>query len=70
MLFLIARTSAAGPPLAVQRLKQGLRTALDPDWRELGGWVASSLADLFQSEDHREGVRSFLEKRAPRFVGR
>jgi enoyl-CoA hydratase len=61
---------AANPPLAVQRLKHGLRTALDPDWRDLGRWVSASLSELFQTEDHREGVASFLEKREPRFVGR
>jgi enoyl-CoA hydratase len=61
---------AANPPLAVQRLKHGLRTALDPDWRDLGRWVSASLGELFQTEDHREGVASFLEKREPRFVGR
>ena len=66
----LAERIAANPPLAVRRLKEGLRTALDPDWRELGVWVSRSLAELFQSEDHREGVRSFLEKRAPRFQGR
>jgi enoyl-CoA hydratase len=66
----LARKIASNPPLAVQRIKQGLRRALDPDWRELGKWVSESLAALFQTEDHREGVRSFLEKREPRFVGR
>src|SRR5581483_11024863 len=61
---------AANPPLAVQRLKAGLRQALDPDWNELGRWVSTSLGELFQTEDHREGVRSFLEKRPPNYVGR
>jgi len=66
----LARKIAANPPLAVQRLKAGLRRALDPDWKDLGAWVSSNLAELFQTEDHREGVKSFLEKRAPQFQGR
>lgn len=66
----IAGEIAANPPLAVQRLKQGLRRALDPDWEELGRWVSASLGELFQTEDHKEGVASFLEKREPKFVGR
>ncbi len=66
----LAEKVAANPPLAVQRLKAGLREALDPDWQALGAWVSASLGALFQSEDHREGVRAFLEKRAPRYVGR
>jgi enoyl-CoA hydratase/carnithine racemase len=61
---------AANPPLAVQRLKAGLREALDPDWNDLGRWVSTSLGELFQTEDHKEGVRSFLEKRPPKYVGR
>jgi enoyl-CoA hydratase/carnithine racemase len=66
----LALEIAANPPLAVQRLKAGLRKALDPDWRELGSWVSASLADLFVSEDHKEGVAAFLEKRPARFQGR
>jgi enoyl-CoA hydratase len=66
----LAGRIAANPPLAVQRLKAGLRQALDPDWAELGRWVSTSLGELFQTEDHKEGVRSFLEKRAPNYVGR
>ncbi|HEY2484972.1 MAG TPA: enoyl-CoA hydratase-related protein [Candidatus Binataceae bacterium] len=66
----LARKIASNPPLAVQKLKNGLRRALDPDWRELGAWVSSSLAELFKTEDHKEGVASFLEKREPHFVGR
>jgi enoyl-CoA hydratase/carnithine racemase len=66
----LAGRIAANPPLAVQALKHGLRRALDPDWDELGTWVSSELARLFQTDDHREGVASFLEKRAPSYVGR
>ncbi|HKY15177.1 MAG TPA: enoyl-CoA hydratase-related protein [Microthrixaceae bacterium] len=66
----LAEEIAANPPLAVQRIKAGLRTALDPDWDELGSWVTASLVELFKTEDHREGVASFLERREPRFTGR
>jgi enoyl-CoA hydratase/carnithine racemase len=68
--FTLAEEIASNPPLAVQRLKAGLRVALDPDWNDLGRWVSSSLAELFRTEDHREGVAAFLEKREAKYVGR
>jgi enoyl-CoA hydratase len=66
----LAAEIAGNPPLAVQRIKQGLRLALDPDWPELGVWVSRSLAQLFRTDDHREGVAAFLEKREPHYRGR
>jgi enoyl-CoA hydratase len=66
----MAERIAANPPLAVQALKSGLRDAVDPDWRLLGAWVSETLSRLFTTEDHREGVRSFLEKRPPTFTGK
>ena len=60
----VAQRIAANPPLAVQRLKAGLRQALDPDWRELGAWVSSSLARALR---HRgpQGGRARLPREAP-----
>ena len=66
----LAHKIAANPPLAISRIKAGLRETLDPDWYEVGRWVSKNLAELFKTEDHREGVKSFLEKRAPVFHGR
>ena len=66
----LAGRIAANPPLAVQRLKAGLRDTLDPDWTALGAWVSATLGELFATADHREGVRAFLEKRPPNFTGR
>ena len=65
----LAESIAANPPLAVQALKRGLREALDPDWDDLGRWVSSTLAELFRTDDHREGVAAFLEKRDPTYTG-
>lgn len=66
----LAQQIAANPPLAVQRLKAGLRKALDPDWEDLGRWVSASLGELFTTNDHKEGVAAFLERRDPSFSGR
>lgn len=65
----LAHEIAGNPPLAVRRLKAGLRMALDPDWDDLGRWVSSSLAELFRTDDHREGVAAFLERREAHYKG-
>ena len=46
-----------------------MRDTFDPDWRDLGRWVSSTLGELFQTDDHKEGVASFLEKRPRHFTG-
>ena len=66
----LAHKIAANPPLAVRYLKEGLRKAYHGDYQEMGNWVSQTLGVLFQTEDHREGVDSFLEKREPHFKGR
>ncbi|MFV0533055.1 MAG: enoyl-CoA hydratase/isomerase family protein [Cumulibacter sp.] len=66
----LANKIAANPPLAVAALKDGLRRTLDPNWHDLGLFVRDNLNALFATEDHREGVASFMEKREPVFKGR
>jgi enoyl-CoA hydratase/carnithine racemase len=66
----LAGRIAANPPLALRYMKEGLRRGAYGDPRDLGGWAIETIRRLMQTEDHREGVASFLEKRAPVFSGR
>lgn len=66
----LAARIAANPPLALRYAKEGLRLARHGDPRAIGGWCNAVIDRLRQTEDHREGVASFLEKRPPAFVGR
>jgi enoyl-CoA hydratase/carnithine racemase len=66
----IASRIAANPPLAVQALKAGLRRTLDPDWRDTGKWASQRIGELRKTEDSKEGVSAFLEKRKPVYLGR
>lgn len=65
----LARKIADNPPLAVRYLKEGLRRSFYGDYHDMGSWVSQTLGVLFQTEDHREGVASFLEKRPAEFKG-
>ncbi|MFO1013655.1 MAG: enoyl-CoA hydratase-related protein [Caulobacteraceae bacterium] len=66
----MAARVAVNAPLALRYMKQGLRRTTHGDPREVGAWAIEVIMRLFQTEDHREGVASFLEKRAPVFTGR
>lgn len=66
----LAGRIAENAPLALRYMKEGLRISAGQDYQALGGWVSGTLGRLFQTDDHAEGVASFLEKRPPQFKGR
>ena len=59
----LAARIAANAPLALRYMKQGLTRTANGDPREVGAWAIEIIYRLFATEDHREGVKSFLEKR-------
>ena len=66
----LAARIAANPPLAVRHLKAGLNRFAYGDPREIGAWAIEKIRLLMLTEDHKEGVASFMEKREPTFQGR
>ncbi|WP_322488423.1 enoyl-CoA hydratase-related protein [Chloroflexus sp.] len=66
----VAQTIAAKSPLAVQLVKEAVRTAAETTVREGLAIELRNFYLLFASEDQKEGMRAFIEKRAPNFSGR
>ena len=65
----IARRFAAGSPFAVRESKRLLYDGLGRDWTTHRRANGEALERCFASDDHREGVASFLERRPARFTG-
>jgi enoyl-CoA hydratase/carnithine racemase len=66
----LANEIAHNAPLAVQGAKRMMRMAMAEQFDDHVHHVYLQLLPLFQSQDFREGMKSFLEKREPKFQGR
>lgn len=66
----IADTIAEAAPLAVRNAKRLLRRSLHTTLDEALDDAAGTQAIMHSTDDHREAVAAFLEKRKPSFSGR
>ena len=59
-----------GPAQALRAAKLAIDGGLDMDLASGLAWESQLFAALFATEDQREGMAAFVEKRKPNFTGR
>lgn len=67
--LVVARSIAAKGPVAVRLAKQAVQHGQDLDLANACVYETSQFALAFATADQKEGMRAFVEKRAPRFRG-
>jgi 2-(1,2-epoxy-1,2-dihydrophenyl)acetyl-CoA isomerase len=66
----LAARLARGPRVSYRWMKENINLAVTADFRTLLDREAMTHLRCGETEDHKEGVRAFLEKREPVFRGR
>jgi enoyl-CoA hydratase/carnithine racemase len=66
----IAEKLAKGPPIAIKMAKRAIYHGLTTDLKSAMDYVIAVDKELYETEDHKEGARAFVEKREPIFRGR
>ena len=69
-VMVLAQKLAHSPTRAIGAAKTLVNRSLDMDLMSFLEYEAYATPPLFQTEDHKEGVRAFIEKREPEFKGR
>lgn len=66
----LARQIADGPQIAIRMVKRAVRQSFKTDLETSLDLISSHMSIITGTEDHREGVTAFLEKRKPNFKGK
>ena len=66
----VARMLASKPPISLKMAKQCVNMAFDVEGVKAIEFESVAFAYCFATEDRREGVKAFAEKRAPKFTGK
>ena len=66
----IASRIANGPLVSYRYMKENVNMSLTQDFKTILDREAMTHLRCGETEDHKEGVAAFMEKRAPAFVGR
>jgi len=69
-IYELARKIAAGPPVAIRLARRALYESADRDLRAALEFETFAQNVCSETEDAREGIRAFVEKRPPVFRGR
>jgi enoyl-CoA hydratase/carnithine racemase len=68
--YSLAEKLAKGAPLALAQMKNAIHRGLSNDFEEHLYFETYAVHFCFRTEDCKEGINSFLEKREPQFKGR
>lgn len=68
--YKLAKKIAAGPPVAIQLAKRAIYHNQDADLRSALEFETFAQNVTRETEDSKEGVKAFVEKREPQFKGR